>query len=380
MRPHLCLLTVLAAPLLAQTAAPAPAAPALKWRGSFWASAVVQDQDTADGSRFLSPVDAGGKSLSVEGLTLGADLDLGKGWSLRTTLLGGHAAKVLNAASAETGSLALSEAQLVWTGEKDTLRLGRMNTFLGMEFLDGPANLTASRGLLFSFADPFGQVGVNWHHAFSPVWSVDLFLFNGEDRIKDNNHGKTAGLALTYNHGGAADKYMSLHVYRGAEQDGFGANRIPGAEGRARTRFAGMGQWIWGPATLVWEASFAREPLGPGMVVDAPANATATWGGAGFIFRVSLSERWGAYLRAEQFSDDTGLRFAGDPTAVAAFPPTWKADLKATNLTLGLDRKLGPVTVRLEGRRDALNRTVKDAEGSAFKNGISFGVSVAAAF
>lgn len=380
MHTRLISLTLLAAPLLAQTVAPAQPAPALKWRGSLWASANLQDRDTADGSLFLRPVDAGGPSLSVDGCTLGADLDLGKGWSLRTTLLGGHAAKVLNAASAETGNLALSEAQLVWTGGQETVRLGRMNTFLGMEFLDGPANLTASRGLLFSFADPFGQVGVNWRHAFSPAWSADLFLFNGEDRVKDNNRGKTVGVAVNYNHGGAADRYLSLHAYRGAEQDGFGAARSAGAEGRARTRLALMGQWVWGPATLAWEASFARESLAPGMVADAPAGSSAQWGGGGFIFRFAFSESWGGYLRAERFADDTGLRLAGDPSVAAGYAPHWRADQVATNLTLGADRKLGPATLRLEARQDRFNREVPDLQGKPFKEGLSLGCSVSLSF
>lgn len=373
-----CLLTVLSAPLLAQAAA--PAAPALKWRGSLWASANHQDRDTADGSLFLRPMEAGGPSLALDGCTLGADLDLGQGWSLRATLLGGHAAKVLNAASAESGSLALSEAQLVWVGGKDTVRLGRMNTFLGMEFLDGPANLTASRGLLFSFADPFGQVGANWHHAFSPVWSTDLFLFNGEDRVKDNNRGKTTGIALNYNHDGAADRYLSLHAYRGAEQDGFGAARNGGAEGRARTRMALMGQWVWGAATLAWEAGIAREALAPGMVADAPAGATARWDGGGFIFRYAFAGSWGAYLRAERFADDTGLRFAGDPSVAAGIAPRWGADLVATNLTAGLDRKVGTATLRFEARQDRLNRAVPDLDGKPFRQGFSLGCSIAASF
>ena len=55
-----------------------------------------------------------------------------------------------------------------------------------------------------------------------PGWSTDVWLFNGEDRLQDNNHGKTLGLGLTYNHRGSADNYLSLQAYRGPEQDGTG--------------------------------------------------------------------------------------------------------------------------------------------------------------
>ena len=144
-------------------------------------------------------MDPGEDTFALDGVTLGADVDLGQGWSVKATLVGGQLAKNLNLSSGETGNLALSEAQLVWTGDKETLRFGRKNTSLGMESLDGTQDITASRGLLYNFADPYGQVGLSWHHAFTPVWSADLWIFNGEDRIQDNNHSKTWGLGLTYN-------------------------------------------------------------------------------------------------------------------------------------------------------------------------------------
>lgn len=364
--------------LLAQ--APAPSLPTLKWRGSIWASGVTQQRHTADGTLFLRTVDPGEDAFSLDGLTLGVDADLGKGWSVRATLLGGHTAKVLNTASGETGTLAFSEAQLVWTGEKDTLRFGRMNTYLGMEYLDGTQDITASRGLLYNFADPFGQVGLGWHHAFTPTWSADLWVFNGEDRVQDNNHSKTWGLGVTYNHGGAADKYVSLQAYRGAEQDGRGASANTGAEGRHRTRLAMMGQWVWGPATLQWEASFAKETFAAGALAGTTEEQTAGFGGVGAIFRYAVTERWGVFARAESFSDEAAVRLGFDTTVAAAYPPTWKADLKATSLALGVDHRYGPAFMRLEVRTDRLNKDVTDLDGQAFRDGASATLSVGASF
>lgn len=372
------LLPLLGSTLLAQ--APATTGPLLKWRGSIWASAVTQDRTTEDGSLFLRTVDAGGDAFTLDGASLGLDAELGRGWALRATLLGGHAAKVLNAASGETGSLALSEAQLVWTGEKDTLRIGRMNTFLGMEFLDGTQNLTASRGLLFNFADAFGQVGVNWHHAFSPTWSTDLWLFNGEDRIQDNNRSKTWGLGLTYNHGGAADRYVSLQVYRGAEQDGKGASANTGAEGRHRERLAMMGQWVWGKATLQWEASFAREDFAAGALAGTLEPQTAAFGGAGFIARYAFTDRWSAFTRAEWFMDEAGVRLGFDPTVAATYVPTWKAELEATSFAVGAEHRYGPAFMRLEVRTDRLNKDVFDQDAKAFRSGLSATLGVGASF
>lgn len=380
MRRASILLLLLAGPALRAQAPTLPALPALKWRGSLWASGVTQQRHSPDGSLFLRTMDSGEDAFTLDGVTLGVDADLGKGWVLRATLLGGHAAKVLNAASGETGSLALSEAHLVWTGEKDTLRFGRMNTALGMEFLDGTQNITASRGLLFNFADAFGQIGLNWHHTFTPVWSTDVWVFNGEDRIQDNNHSKTVGIGLTYNHGGASDRYVSLQAYRGAEQDGKGDNANSGAEGRHRERLAMMGQWVWGQATLQWEASFAREDFAAGALAGTSEAKTATFGGAGVIARYAFTDRWAAFARAEWFMDEAGVRLGFDPTVAATHAPAWKADLEATSFALGAERRQGPAFVRFEVRTDRLDQDVYDRDSDAFRSGLSATLGIGASF
>jgi len=50
------LAVALGASLLAQEAAPAPALPMLKWRGSIWASAVTPNRESADGSLVFRPI------------------------------------------------------------------------------------------------------------------------------------------------------------------------------------------------------------------------------------------------------------------------------------------------------------------------------------
>lgn len=383
MRISLLPLLLTGSALLAQEATPAPAAPVvptIKWRGSLWASGITQNRSTADGSLVFRPFEAGEDSFSLDGLQLGADVDLGKGFMVKATILAGHDAKMLNAASGETGSFALPEAQLVWTGEKDTLRFGRMPTFIGMEFLDGAANITGSRGLIFSFLDPFGQVGLNWHHAFTPVWSSDAWVFNGEDRVKENNHSKTWGLGLNYNHGGAQDKYVSLHAYRGAEQDGLGVNANTGAEGRHRSRVCMMGQWVWGASTLQWEVSLGQEEFAAGVIQGAVGARTAKWGGLGAIYRYAFNAQTALFARVEQVSDTDGVRLSADTTIGGAYGFRKDVDLKATNLSLGVERKYGAAFARFELRQDRLNKDLKDSEGKAFRDGASLTLSVGASF
>ena len=297
--------------------------------------------------------------------------------------------KVVQTTTGDTGSVAVVEALLVWTGTRDTLRIGRMITFIGMESLDDALDLTASRGLLFTFADPFGQVGVHWHHAFSPVWSSDAWAFNGEDRLKDNNQGKTVGLGLTWNPGGAADDYLSLHAYRGPEQDGFGAAAGTGAEGRSRERACLMGQGIWGRSTLQGEISLGRERFAAGRLLGATGTEWARWRGYGLILKRELGRGISLVARIERLGDDHGVRLALDPSireslgldaGGIAYAGRAGADLVARSLSLGVEKKHGPVFARLEARQDRLNRDLTGAQGGIFRAGRSATVSLGAAF
>ncbi len=281
------------------------------------------------------------------------------------------------------------EAMVAWSGERDTLRVGRMITFIGMEFLDGSQDITASRGLLFSFVDPFGQVGVNWHHAFNVTWSSDTWAFNGEDRVKDNNQGKTLGLGLTYNHQGSPDRYLSIHAYRGAEQDGLGSAANTGAEGRHRERICAMGQWIWGKSTLQGEVSLGREEFQAGSILGATAPVAAMWKGYGLIYKRELANGISLFARVEQLSDAAGVRLSADSSIReslglnvpgAAFVGLLGADLKAQSYTAGVEKKHGPAFARIEARQDKLNRNLADAKGGQFRDGFSGTVSLGASF
>lgn len=358
-------------PLLLAAQTPAPA-PAVAWRGAVWGSAAGSDRQTADGSLFLNNVAAGEGRFALDGLQLGADVALARGWSLKFTVLAGRTAQVLNDANLETGALAYPEAMLIWTGGNDTFKFGRMWTAMGMEVMDQAANLAATRGLLFTYAIPYNQVGVNWHHAVGSSWSTDVWLSNGEDRVKDNNRGKTLGVGLTYNHGGAADKFVNLMAFSGAEQDGFGPAAQGGAEGRKRNRVCSTFGWSWGGTTLAGELERAEETFAAGAIRGAPAGAAkATWSGAGVALKQQVSAQWAIFLRGELLKDDQGVRLNYDPTAAAAWASRDDADLQATSWCVGVERKWGSTYTRFELRRDRLNKEVQDRENKAFRDSTS---------
>ncbi len=379
---------ILGLALAAQT--PPPAAPSIKWRGSLWASGVTQNRETGDGSLVFRPLDAGQSQVTLDGLMLGADVTFGKGWSAKLTVLAGQAGKIIQTSTGDTGSVAALEAILQWSGEKDILRVGRMLTFIGMESLDNAQDVAASRGLLFSFVDPNGQVGLNWHHAFNPSWSSDAWVFNGEDRVKDNNHRKTAGLGLTYNPKGSADNYLSVHAYRGPEQDGLGTAANSVAESRLRERLCVMGQGIWGKTTLQSELAFGRERFAPGAIKGSPEQGvTAAWRGVGLILKVEVVPKFSFFARAEYLEDDKGVRLAFDPSIrsslgldapLATYIGSLGAMLKAQSYCLGVEKKKGPAYARLELRQDRLNADLKDAKGKPYRDGLSATLSLGASF
>jgi len=375
------ILALMGLTLAAQTA-PAPT-PAVKFRGALWASAAVSDHPSGDGTMLLRSDDAGSGQLSLEALQLGADVTLGHGWGLKVTVLAGQWGRNINGATpGETGTLAWPEAMVTWTGGADTLKFGRMYTPMGMEVVDGTQNVTASRGLLFNYALPYAQVGFNWHHAFSPSWSADLWLYNGEDRLQDNNRGKTAGLGLTYNHAGSPDKFLTVMVFSGPEQDGLGAAANTGAEGRKRERFSLSGQWVWGKATLQFEGESARERYPGGTFFPgATGQAQTAWSGAGAICKYQFTEPWSAFARAEVLKDDSGLRLGLDPAIAAAQPPAPGANLQAQSLAAGVERRWNATFTRLEARHDRLNRSVRDtSSGRTFQTATSLTWSLGTSF
>jgi hypothetical protein len=74
------------------------------------------------------------------------------------------------------------------------------------------------------------------------------------------------------------------------------------------------------------------------------------------------------------------VRLGLDRTIAAAYGNRWKADLKATSFTLGLDRKFGLAFARLEVRQDSLNRDLTGLDAKVFRNGFSATLAAGAAF
>lgn len=369
-----------ALPILAQ----APAAPALKWRGSAWGGFAQSNRTLADGSLYLRSVDKGDGQVSLDGFTLGADVALAEGWALKFTLLTGETARLVNSLNQDSGSLATPEVILTWTHGGTQVQFGRMWTPMGMEVLDATQNIAASRGLIFTYTIPFAQVGLHARQALNSDWNADLWIYNGEDRIKDNNRGKTFGLGLNFAPGGSSESFANLMVFRGPEQDSIASaanpTPAPGAEGRMRERVSANGQVTSGSLVVQLELEWGKEAFPATALAGAPGPESASWKALGANAKWTFSPAWAAYGRFEMVQDDRGVRLSLDPTVATTWGNRMDADLKATGLTVGAERRWGPTYLRAELRRDQLNKDVPDADGALFRSATSFTVQFGSSF
>ncbi len=382
MRPFMLLATL---PLLAQSAPPAGPAPfSLKWRGSLWGGYAQSDRNLPDGSLFLRSVDKGDGQVSLDGFTLGADVALAEGWALKFTLLTGETARLVNSLNQDSGSLATPEVMLIWTRGGTQVQFGRMWTPMGMEVLDATQNIAASRGLIFTYTIPFAQVGLHVRQALSADWNADLWIYNGEDRIKDNNRGKTYGLGLNYAPGGSSDSFANLMVFRGPEQDSIASaanpTPAPGAEGRMRERVSASGQVTSGALVVQMELEWGKEAFPASALAGSTGPESARWQAVGANAKWTFSPAWAAYGRFEVVKDDRGVRLSLDPTLASAWGNRMDADLKATGLTLGAERRWGSTFLRGELRQDRINQDVADEAGALFRSATSFTLQFGSSF
>ena len=208
-----------------------------------------------------------------------------------------------------------------------------------------------------------------------------MWVYNGEDRVQDNNKGKTLGLGVTYNHGGAADKFVTLMAFSGAEQNGLGMNAGQGAEGRKRNRLGLDGQWVWGNSTLAFEGEYAQETFGLTTNGKPEGTTKATWSGFGLIYKYQFNDRWAGFARAETLFDKDGVRLVGDSTiAQTLVNPYPGASIQATSGALGAERRWHATFTRIEARLDSLNKNVLDKDGKTYKAATSLTWSVGTSF
>jgi len=108
-------------------------------------------------------------------------------------------------ASLSTGSagITVEEAFGTWRdpGTKFGVKIGKFVTFEGIEVIESIADPTITRGLLFSFAEPFTHTGALATYQANDNLDFALGLVNGWDQVRDINHSKTIVGKATWSDG-----------------------------------------------------------------------------------------------------------------------------------------------------------------------------------
>jgi hypothetical protein len=193
-------------------------------------------------------------------------------------------------------------------GRGITLKAGKMDTPIGSEVIEGPANLLFSHSYQFGFAIPFTHTGLMATWSASERIEIAGSAFLGWDAWNDPNDSLSYHLGLTVRGADPANS-LSIQAISGPEQ--------PGNDSDVRTVVDAVWRHAWTERlSTVVDAVYGFEE-------DAAAGSDASWYGVAAYATHRWNERTSATLRAEWFRDDGGTRVGFD------------ADLFA--LTLGVD-------------------------------------------
>jgi hypothetical protein len=113
----------------------------------------------------------------------------------------------------------IPQAYILWNPKElsnFTLTAGKMYTHMGLETPRAIDNWQYSRGLGYTYLLPTWHTGLIASYVVFPERvNFSAFIYNGNDRLKDNNRSKTFGAALAFNP--RADLTFNLNWLSGSE-------------------------------------------------------------------------------------------------------------------------------------------------------------------
>jgi hypothetical protein len=185
-----------------------------------------------------------------------------------------------------------------------------MATLVGYEVLESPNNMNTSRGLLFSFVQPFTHTGVRAAYNFGEMGSATIGFNNGlnptgSDQFSDTDHGKMVELQLALKP--MKDLSAAVTVLFGNDT----AN-ISNSVSDNFYVFDIVVAYQMDKLTLALNVDFASAQ---GALGAAPGNRAALSGFAAYA-KYQVSDSFAGALRFEYMSDKDGAFFgpvvAGD--------------------------------------------------------------------
>jgi hypothetical protein len=256
------------------------------------------------------------------------------------------------------GAQFIKQAYATWkplgADGKLTLDFGKYDQPFGSEVADSQLNINYTRSLLYWLGQPLHFTGLRADYAFSPAFDLKLFVFNGWNRVVDNNAMKDFGAQFMLK---PADEAMFCLGYTvGAEQPdtivtttqtapaGGGpvtTNTTIARDFAANWRLRHFVDFVADinpipTLRLLFNADYGTEDLG--------GNTRAEWYGANLVVSYKLTDQFFVAPRGEIYVDDS-----------FNFGPNVKRTLGEGTLTLGYQPSPNFV-IKLDGRADFINR------------------------
>jgi hypothetical protein len=353
--------------------APAPPPPAPKWYENFKVGAFA---DAYYSYNFNQPHPEGGSNVGLGGP--GGNLlrayDFNNGLSLHwagvdaTYAAGAFGATVglrfgpstvgYNANDSFAGAQFIKQAYATWkplgADGKLTLDFGKYDQPFGSEVADSQANINYTRSFLYWLGQPLHFTGLRADYAFGPAFDLKLFVFNGWNRVVDNNAMKDFAAQFMLK---PVDEVMFCLGYTvGAEQPDTVVNTtlvapagggpvtpvvIAARDFPANWRLRHFVDFVADinpvPALrLLANADYGTEDMG--------GNVRAQWYGGNLVVSYKVTDQFFVAPRGEVYVDDS-----------FNFGPDVKRTLGEGTLTLGFQPSPNFV-IKLDGRGDFINR------------------------
>lgn len=206
--------------------------------------------------------------------------------------------------------------------DKLTFTVGQFGTHIGYELIDAPLNFNYSLSYLFGNG-PFYHTGAKLDYAISDKVGVMFGVVNGWDSQADFNDKKSVVAQFSLAPVEGFDVYVN---WIGGDEYNTGSN-FGTAKGSYASLFDLTTSFQLTPSFLVG-VNAAHGTFTAGDVVPETSNPwseDASWAGAALYMNYAFNEMAGIGVRAERFSDPSGVRYFG-PLEVTAL--TLTGDIK----------------------------------------------------
>ena len=279
----------------------------------------ASSQIAGDNELFPSNNDDG-QSFSLNQAALMIASQPKEGWGALVNVIGGQAAKILDAAEGSNpDNFNVTQAFIQYATGSLTIIGGKFVTLAGAEVISSPGDYAFSRSILFGYAIPYTHTGVRATYAVNDMLSLTLGANNGWNSESYDHATAELGATITP----IKDVAIIVSSYIGDE---------PSTTGNStRQLYDVVATWTateW--LTLILNYDWAKQDDGV-----APSQA-AEWSGYAGYALFSINDMWKVRLRGEYFDDkdgyETGFGAPGQKwkefTGTLAYLPTKSVEFR----------------------------------------------------